>query len=589
MRILTLHCDHITFKATKKAIQKIDNLPEKDLKEQTVKECLVVLTAVEEGDNDEIVKKMVESVEKTAGEVKADKIVLYPYAHLSSNLAKPDTALGYLTEAEHVLSKKFKVTRAPFGYYKEFELKCKGHPMSELSKEFRVEGTETGKAKKGTSIGESAVDPKEVELLVKKLSKNVMSAARGKNDLKSNVEIGKELDLYLVNEVVGQGLPLFTPRGATIRREIERFAIDEELKRGYLHTSTPIMAKSDLYKVSGHWQHYQDSMFCLCSGNDVLALRPMTCPFHFILFKSKTRSYKEMPFKYAEMAQLFRNEQSGELRGLTRVRQFTLADAHIVCRPDQVEQQFEEVVDFLKYVMATLGVKDMWYRFSKWDPKDKKKYIDNPTMWENSQKMMKKILDKLKIEYKEADGEAAFYGPKLDLQYTDVYGKEDTLLTVQLDFALPDRYDMTYVDEKGNHVRPVVIHRSSTGATERIMAYLLEKTQGALPLWLSPVQVKLVNFTEKNEKAVLELDKKLKAAIPMLRVESDLRSTTVNDKVRDAEMMKVPYVVVIGDKEEQANTLAVRTRGDKKPQFGVKIEDFIKNLSEKISKRELKL
>ncbi|HVY01471.1 MAG TPA: threonine--tRNA ligase [Candidatus Nanoarchaeia archaeon] len=591
MRIITLHCDHITFKATKKAIQKIDNLSEKELKEQTVKECLVVLTAVEEGDNDEIVKKMVESVEKTASEVKADKIVLYPYAHLSSNLAKPDTALGYLTEAEHVLSKKFKVTRAPFGYYKEFELKCKGHPMSELSKEFRVEGNElvSGKVKKGTSIGESAVDPKEVELLVKKLSKNVMSAARGKNDLKSNVEIGKELDLYLVNEVVGQGLPLFTPRGATIRREIERFAIDEELKRGYLHTSTPVMAKSDLYKVSGHWQHYQDSMFCLCSGNDVLALRPMTCPFHFILFKSKTRSYKEMPFKYAEMAQLFRNEQSGELRGLTRVRQFTLADAHIVCRPDQVEQQFEEVVDFLKYVMATLGVRDMWYRFSKWDPKDKKKYIDNPAMWENSQKMMKKILDKLKIEYKEAEGEAAFYGPKLDLQYTDVYGKEDTLLTVQLDFALPDRYDMTYVDEKGNHVRPVVIHRSSTGATERIMAYLLEKTQGALPLWLSPVQVKLVNFTDKNEKAVLELEKKLKAAIPLLRVESDLRSTTVNDKVRDAEMMKVPYVIVIGDKEEEANTLAVRTRGEKKPQFGVKPEDFIKKLSDKISKRELAL
>lgn len=585
MRIITLHCDYIRFKPVKKAIKEPEELNEERKKEITVRDSLVVLTAVEKGDNDSTVRQLVEAVKKTADEVKAKNIVLYPYAHLSSMLADPTTALEYLTEAEHVLQKAgFIVSRAPFGYYKEFELKCKGHPLSELSKEFRNESELNQKQVKGTSKGEAAVDSKEVELLVRKLSKNTMAAPKGKNNLKSNVEIGKELDIYFVNEVVGQGLPLLTPHGATIKREIERFAIDEELKRGYLHTSTPVMAKSDLYKVSGHWQHYQDSMFTMCCGNETLALRPMTCPFHFIIYKSKTRSYKDLPLKYAEMANLFRNEQSGELRGLTRVRQFTLADAHIICRKDQVEQQFSEVVEFLEYVMKTLEVKDIWYRFSKWDPKDKKKYIDSPKMWEESQKMMKSILDKLKIKYKEAEGEAAFYGPKLDLQYTDVYGKEDTLLTVQIDFALPERYDMTYVDEKGNAERPVVIHRSSTGATERLMAYLLEKTQGALPLWLSPIQVRVINFTDRNTKAAEKAVKELKNEIPLLRVDTDFRNTTVSDKVRDAELMKIPVIIVIGDKEEQAGTLAIREHGSK-PKFGVKSSAFIKELKEKIEKR----
>ena len=233
--------------------------------------------------------------------------------------------------------------------------------------------------------------------LLKKMSKIKMSALRGQNDQKSNVELGRDLDLYIVSEIVGQGLPLLTPKGATIKREIERFITDEELKRGYLHTSTPVMAKSDLYKVSGHWQHYQDSMFSLKVGNEILALRPMTCPFHFILYKRKPRTYKDLPLKYAEIASLFRNEQSGELRGLTRVRQFTLADAHLICKPDQLEDEFKEVLNLINFVMSKFGIKDIWYRFSKWDSKDKEKYIDNPKAWEQSQNTMKRILDKLKI------------------------------------------------------------------------------------------------------------------------------------------------------------------------------------------------
>lgn len=435
----------------------------------------------------------------------------------------------------------------------------------------------TKKDSEKSKSGKEHINEEEERLkLVKKLSKVHMKAPKGKDGQKSNVELGKELDLYIVSEVVGQGLPLLTPKGTTIKRLIERFVIDEELNRGYEHTSTPIMAKSDLYKVSGHWQHYQDSMFVLDVGDEKFALRPMTCPFQFILYKRKSRSYKDLPKKYAEMSSLFRNEQSGELRGLTRVRQFTLADAHVICTPEQLEEEFVKVLDLLKFVMDKFEIKDIWYRFSKWDPKDKKKYIDNPEAWESSQKTMKKILDKLKIKYVEADGEAAFYGPKLDLQYKDVYGKEDTLLTIQIDFALPERYDMTYKDKDNEFKRPMVIHRSSSGATERVMAYLLEKTQGDLPFWLSPVQVKVVSFTDRNaESAEKVLDELKKNGI---RAEGDFSSKTVNDKVRNAELMKIPYVITIGDKEEEKNVIAVRKRGEKKIKFDVKLEDFISSL-----------
>jgi len=581
MRILTLHCDYIKFKPEKKALKSAEEV--KDKKEVEVSDPLVVLTAVEKGDGNKEVLEVVEAVSKTAGEVKAKEVVLYPYAHLSSNLANPEMAVKLMADIGKLLAKKFNVTRAPFGYYKSFELRCKGHPLSELSKEFGE--SQIIKVEEVDNVEDSPKEEVNHEELLKKMEKVKMSAPRGLKDMKSNVELGRDLDIYIVSEIVGQGLPLLTPKGATIKREIERFVVDEELKRGYEHTSTPIMAKSDMYKVSGHWQHYKDGMFVLNVGDETFALRPMTCPFQFILFKRKPRSYKDLPKKYGEMATLFRNEQSGELRGLTRIRQFTLADAHILVRPDQLEKEFAEVVDLVDYLMKSLGIKDIWYRFSKWGPKDKAKYIDNPKAWESSQKSMKKILNKLKIKYEEADGEAAFYGPKLDLQYKDIYGKEDTLITIQIDFALPERFDLTYKDENNKLQRPMVIHRSSAGCTERTMAYLLEKTQGALPTWLSPVQVKVLSFTDRNEKGVEKVVKELKEALPSLRIETDVRNTTVNDKIRDSEMMKIPYAIVIGDKEEKAGTLAVRKRGVKKVDYGVKIEKFIENLEKEIDSR----
>ena len=574
MKILSLHCDYIRFKALKPAIKGM-KLEKEEEKQVEVKEPLIIFTAVEKQDesNKQILEEYVKNILDLKQKIgKVERIVLYPYAHLSSSLSSSDFAKDLMIEAEAKLKKqKIEVFRAPFGFYKEFELKCKGHPLAELSR----------------SIGENKAEQHEPELtqsqrdnLLKMMGKVHMSAPRGEKDMKSNVELGKELDLYVVSEIVGKGLPLFTPKGATIRRELERFIVDEELKRDYQYTYTPIMAKSDLYKISGHWQHYKEGMFVLNVGDETFALRPMTCPFQFVIYKSKPRSHKELPIRYAELSSLFRNEQSGELRGLTRVRQFTLADAHIICKPEQLEKEFEQVVDLIKYIMKTLNIEG-GYRFSKWDPKNKEKYIDNPKAWEASQKSMKKILDKLKIKYTEAENEAAFYGPKLDLQYKDVYGKEDTLITVQIDFALPERFDLTYTDESGKEQRPMVIHRSSIGCIERTIAYILEKTQGRLPTWLSPVQVKILSFTERNEKSARKLFEELKEL--GIRAELDIENGPIQGRVRDAEMQKIPYIIMIGDKEEKAKTLAVRNNS--KVKFGVKTKDFIRETLKEIEEK----
>lgn len=579
MKILCLHVDYINFKPLKKALKGVIDLSEEEKKGRKVGESLVVLTAVEKGDNEkESVRKLTENVKDVAGQVKAEKIVLYPYAHLSSNLASPELAEAVLREAEKELKKNFSVTRAPFGYYKEFELKVKGHPLSELSREIRTEG------RNGKEEGEETENV-DIKQLKDKLTKVKMSAPRGKNGLKSNVELGRDLDIYIVSEIVGSGLPLLTPRGATIKREIERFIIDEEIKRGYQHVSTPVMAKSDLYKISGHWQHYKDNMFVMDVGNEKFALRPMTCPFHFVLYKSRPRSYKELPVRYAEISTLFRNEKTGELRGLSRIRQFTLADAHLICRPGQIEEEFVKVLELIKFSMEKLGITDTWYRFSKWDPKNKEKYVDNPTAWEESQKMMKKILDKLKLKYVTAENEAAFYGPKLDLQYKDVYGKEDTLFTVQIDFSLPEKFDLTYINEKGKEERAMVIHRSSTGATERVIAHLLESRQGNLPVWLAPEQVRVLSFTDRNEDYAKKVILNLASGISGIRIDADFRAIPLASKVKDAELLRVPYVIVIGDKEEKGKNLAVRVKGNSSIKI-IKPEEFIKTLKKEIEERK---
>ncbi|ACL69315.1 threonine--tRNA ligase [Halothermothrix orenii] len=375
-------------------------------------------------------------------------------------------------------------------------------------------------------------------------------------------KLGRELDLFMTEESIGQGLPLLKPKGAKVVQILQRFVEDEEEKRGYQLTKTPYMAKSDLYKISGHWDHYKEDMFILGDeekDDEVLALRPMTCPFQFMIYNSKLRSYRDLPLRYSETSTLFRNEASGEMHGLIRVRQFTISEGHIICTPEQLEEEFRGVVNLINYMMETLGIEDdIWYRFSKWDPDNREKYIDNPTAWEESQDKMKNILDKLNIDYVEAEGEAAFYGPKLDIQFRNVHGKEDTIITVQIDFALPERFDMTYIDKDNKKKRPYVIHRTSVGCYERTLAMLIEKYAGAFPTWLAPVQVEIIPVSDDQVDYAYEVKGILKEA--GIRVEVDDTNEKLGYKIRQAQMEKIPYMLIVGNREVENRTVSVRDR-----------------------------
>ena len=399
-------------------------------------------------------------------------------------------------------------------------------------------------------------------------------------------KLGRELGLFMTEEVIGQGLPLLMPKGAKMMQILTRFVEDEEERRGFMLTKTPYMAKNDLYRISGHWDHYRDKMFIIGDENDpdVLALRPMTCPFQYQIYKNGLKSYRDLPCRHAETATLFRKEASGEMHGLIRVRQFTLSDGHIVCTPDQIEDEFRRCLDLSYYFLDCLGLKDdVTFRFSKRGKSDKAKYIDNDKAWQETEARMKTILDDLGIDYVEADGEAAFYGPKLDVQIKNVYGKEDTLITLQLDFAAGHSFGMTYIDENGEKQVPFVIHRSSIGCYERTLALLIEKYAGAFPLWLAPVQFKVLSVTERTAEYANAVAKELESM--GLRPETDNRNEKIGYKIREARLAKVPYIFVVGDKEAQDGTISVwsRKEGDLGP---MKKEDvFAKVLMEDKTKK----
>lgn len=399
-------------------------------------------------------------------------------------------------------------------------------------------------------------------------------------------KLGRELELFTTVEEIGQGLPLLMPKGAKIVQTLQRFVEDEEERRGYVLTKTPLMAKSDLYKLSGHWQHYKDGMFILGDEekeDEVMALRPMTCPFQFMIYKSKLHSYRDLPIRYGETSTLFRNEASGEMHGLIRVRQFTISEGHLVCTPEQLEEEFKGVVDLIKFMMETLGIQeDVTYRFSKWDPNNKEKYIGNAEDWEDVQDKMRTILDHLKIDYKEAEGEAAFYGPKLDIQFKNVHGKEDTIITVQVDFALGERLDMVYIDKNNEKKHPYVIHRTSIGCYERTLAMLIEKYAGAFPTWLCPVQAKILPLVDKHHDFAQKVGQMLKDK--GVRVEVDYRNEKIGYKIREAQMEKIPYMLVIGDKEMENSAVAVRSRKD--GDLGaMSAEEFVDKIVEEIRTR----
>lgn len=401
-------------------------------------------------------------------------------------------------------------------------------------------------------------------------------------------KLGRELGYFMTDDKVGQGLPLLMPRGAKTIQILQRFIEDEEYKRGYLLTKTPFMAKSDLYKMSGHWDHYKEGMFVLGDeekDDEVLALRPMTCPFQFTIYNNGLKSYKDLPIRYNETSTLFRNENSGEMHGLIRVRQFTLSEGHIVCTPEQIEGEFKSVMDLIYYVMKCIGLSnDVTYRFSRWDPSNTEKYIDDPAAWDKTENLMRNILNHLGIEYVEAIGEAAFYGPKLDVQSKNVYGKEDTLFTVQVDFALGERLNMNYIDADGTKKHPYVIHRSSLGCYERTLAMLIEKYAGALPLWMMATQVKVLALTDRTSNDAIKIASKLNEK--GIRAEADVRGEKIGYKIREAQLEKTPYMIIIGDKEKAEKTVSVRSR--KSGDMGsMKLNDFIKYIKKLIDEKDL--
>lgn len=400
-------------------------------------------------------------------------------------------------------------------------------------------------------------------------------------------KLGRELKIFTTDENVGQGLPLLMPKGAKLFQILSRWIEDLEESRGYVLTKTPYMAKSDLYKISGHWDHYKDGMFVLGDeekDDEVMALRPMTCPFQYTIYNAEQHSYKELPIRYAETSTLFRNENSGEMHGLIRVRQFTLSDGHLIVTPEQLEDEFRGVVSLIDYIMTTLGIEnDITYRFSKWDPNNKEKYIDEPEAWERTQDIMRNILNHLGINYTEADDEAAFYGPKLDIQFKNVHGKEDTIITVQIDFALAERFNMTYIDKNGEKKHPYIIHRSSIGCYERTIAMLIEKYAGAFPTWMSPVQVKILPISDKYNEYADKVAASLREK--SIRVETDFRAEKIGYKIREARLERTPYILVVGEQEAKNNTVAVRSRknGD---EGSVALEDFENRILLEIAKKE---
>jgi threonyl-tRNA synthetase len=377
------------------------------------------------------------------------------------------------------------------------------------------------------------------------------------------------------------------PKGAKLFQILNRFVEDEEEKRGYLITKTPYLSKHNLFLASGHWAHYKDKMFVMGDEKneeeEILTLRPMTCPFQFQIYNNGLKSYRDLPIRYGETSTLFRKEASGEMHGLIRIRQFTLSEGHIICTPEQIEKEFTDTVNFIYYILDCLGLReDISFRFSKWDPNDREKYIDNEQAWNTTQAIMKKILDNLGMNYVEAEGEAAFYGPKLDIQIKNVHGKEDTLITVQVDFFLPERLDMSYIDESGQKVRPTIIHRSSIGCYERTIALLIEKYAGAFPTWFAPIQVRLLALTGRSAERTSQLTDELKKL--GIRAEADLRNEKIGYKIREAQLEKIPYMIIIGDKEVETGNLAVR--GRKEGDLGsLSFEQFVEKIKYEIDNK----
>lgn len=714
MKILAVHADYINFEAKKQAVKAAEKI---EKAREEIKECLVIFMAVEKQDEKDIGKileKLIAEVRKIAQQVKADNLVLYPYAHLSSSLASPKTAMQVLLDAKEILKKDFTVKHAPFGWYKAFEISCKGHPLSELSRHITVEDKAKAHAKLDEpftwqekpndkqkillssavvlaqaikdihpkmqvgSIGlyqdQAYVDLanvkiKEKELdqitnrvkkllksnvtfekakdidanLQKQIQKDLGEKAQGyqfldtqiipayedpflestkdinafsctniasaywKNNAankqlvriycvafssrdeldaynkkqkeayeRSHIKIGKELDLFF-NHEISPGSPFFKPKGTIILNELEKFFREIYFNEGYVEVRTPNIYNNDLWKTSGHWDHYQEDMFFI-QGED-MGVKPMNCPGHCILYKHDLKSYKDLPIRIAEFGVIHRNELSGTLHGLTRVRRFIQDDAHLFCREDQIEEEIANLIKLVQRVYGVFGLNDFKIELST----KPQKAMGAQELWDNAESSLKKAITKAGQEYTINEGDGAFYGPKIDIHIKDSYNRSHQLGTIQLDFQMPQRFELTYEGKDGKKHRPVMIHRAILGSLERFLSILIEHTNGKFPLWLSPVQVAIATITDRSDEFAKQVAKEMKEK--GIRVHLDNRSESLGKKVREAQLQKTNYILTIGDKEVENKTLAIRSRdGDVK--HDVPYKEFINELVGIIANRD---
>ena len=568
MKILLLHSDFIEWEPKKKAIKTAEEVEKKPMR---VDDVLVVFSAVEKADEKnphDVIGKATKEILSILKNVKAKNVVVYPYAHLSSELSSPNTALFVLKGIEAAIKKaKVPVKRAPFGWYKGFNIKCKGHPLSELSREILPEGVEKIKTKiKG--------DDKDIDY--KTLLRDISKSRLDRENLKENDHriLGQRMDLFSFSETA-PGMVFWHDKGLIIYNELIRFWREHHRKAGYQEISTPLILDKKLWLISGHWDKFKGSMFFTDYEDREFAVKPMNCPGGMMVFKKNPKSYKDLPLRVGELGVVHRQELSGVLTGLFRVMKFTQDDAHIFCTENQLGSEIEKIMDLTEMFYRKFGF-DYHVELST----RPEKRIGSDDVWDKAEKKLEQVLKKKKTKYKVNKGDGAFYGPKIDFHIKDSMGRTWQCATIQLDFAMPERFDLTYNGEDNKPHRPVMLHRVIYGSLERFIGILLEHLNGNLPVWLSPLQARVLSFTERNDKSAENVANKLKDA--GFRVDSDLRNNTVEYKVREAEIQRIPHIIVIGDKEEKAGTIAVRSRDKKGVKFGVKLEDFVKQMKSEI-------
>jgi threonyl-tRNA synthetase len=567
MKTLNLHCDYINFKALKKALKSVDEIAPNQKLEGESKECLVVMVAVEKGDSKETVPELVESIKKIAEDVKTKNIVLYPYAHLSSNLGKPSTAVEVLNETAKKL-KGFKVIQAPFGYYKSFELKVKGHPLSELSREFVVKGNE---------VEEAELTEGERSRLLRQISKSKLDTSKIKEN--DHRILGGKMDLWSFNSSA-PGMVFWHAKGLHIKNKLIEYWREIHRERGYSEISTPQILDKKLWEVSGHWSKFKENMFLTDYENRDLAIKPMNCPGGMLVYKTSPKSYKDLPLRVGELGVVHRIELSGVLGGLMRVIQFTQDDAHIFCTEESLKEEIGKIIDLTYDLYATFNIKIDHVELST----RPKKRIGSKKVWDLAEVALEEVLKEKKIKYIINKGDGAFYGPKIDFHIKDSLGRTWQTSTIQLDMALPERFELEYTTEDGSSKQPIMLHRTVYGSLERFMGVYTEHVDGKFPLWLSPNQIKVMNLNDDVKDYANEVYQKL--FDEGFEVEINDKSESMGKKAMEAQVQRFNYLVTVGEKEKSKGNIAVRAR-DSKDIITMGLDKFISKVKEEISAKTL--